>query len=207
MRLYAEQIQQIDKAIQPFVDKINVDEHSLLKFTQAFLDWRIITHVFTLIILIMVNGYNEETGEKLMNVAPETAKFWTIFWIFDWIGIPADITYGVLLNAAENGETWRYAANGRVQAATFSNLVYAGIGSIFGIVFNIVFQLVLWIYDLGTIDVSNAKIFEVMEMTFRNFFDNVFYEGFKPSIFFIPFYTLFGMALPYSLYIWNVMDD
>ena len=114
MRLYAEQIQQIDTVIQPVIDKINVDEHSLLKWTQAFLDWRIITHIFSLIVVILVNGYDEKTGEKIMNVTPETAKFWTIFWAFDWLGIPADITYGILLNAAENGETWRYAANGRV---------------------------------------------------------------------------------------------
>ena len=85
-----------------------------------------------------------------------------------------------------------------------ANLAISAIGSIFGVIFNIVWQLVLCIQDIITFDFKSVDMWTIMEVTARNSFENIFYEGFKPAIFFMPFYSMFAMALPYAFYIFDV---
>ena len=44
----------------------------------------------------------------------------------------------------------------------------------------------------------------VMDLTVKNSIENIFYEGFKPALFFAPFYSMFYMALSYVIYIYDV---
>ena len=85
-----------------------------------------------------------------------------------------------------------------------ANLVISAIGSIFGIVFNILWQLVLWIKDIMEIDLAVVNYKDVLTLTAKNLIDNVFYEGFKPALLFLPFYSMFAMALPYAIYVFDV---
>ena len=207
MRLYAEQINQIEKTVEPVVDYINVlDENSLLKWVNSSLAWRIFGHFAVMIVFGLVVGKDAETGEKIMNVAPETEKFWGYFFLADWLTIPIDIFFGTIINGAKQGNTVALAENGYVQAGAFGSLTIAFFGTLFGLVFNLVWQLVLWLHDIQGIDIQTVNLFELMSISWSNFFDNIFYEGFKPAIFFLPFYTMLSMTVPYGLYIWNVTD-
>ena len=77
-------------------------------------------------------------------------------------------------------------------------------GTIFGVVFNLVWQLVLWIQDIMEIDLTTVDMWDVLKLTAGNFFENVFYESFKPALLFVPVYSLFALALPYAIYILDV---
>jgi hypothetical protein len=85
-----------------------------------------------------------------------------------------------------------------------ANVAITAIGTIFGLVFNLVWQLVLWLQDIISIDLTVTDMWGVLDLTARNFFENIFYEGFKPAVLFVPVYTMFAMALPYALYIYDV---
>ena len=102
MRLYAEQINQIEDAVEPVIDYINVlDNNTLLKWVNSTLAWRIFGHVASLIIFVLAAGKDKDTGEKIMNVAPETEKFWGMFLLVDWLTIPVDILFGTIINGAK----------------------------------------------------------------------------------------------------------
>jgi hypothetical protein len=53
----------------------------------------------------ITNGYNEKTGEKIINVAPETAKYYGILFLLNLLGLPVDIAYFGFLNIAKEGNT------------------------------------------------------------------------------------------------------
>ena len=84
-------------------------------------------------------------------------------------------------------------------------LVISGLGSVFGIVANLVWQGMLWIEDFKNLP-SGSTMWDAFRVTFANFFDNLIWEGFKPAIFFIPVYAMFGVALPYVFYVYDVSD-
>ena len=153
---------------------------------------------------MITNGYNQETGEKIMNVAPETAKYYGILALLNAIGLPLDIAYFGFLNIAKEGNTQAIAQDKVTQIVAIANVAITAVGTLFGIVFNIVWQLVLWIQDIIEIDLTVTDMWGVLELTARNFFENVFYEGFKPALLFLPVITMFSMALPYSFYIYDV---
>ena len=69
-----------------------------------------------------------------------------------------------------------------------------------------VWQLVLWVDDLKAIDMSTTDMWGVMDITWKNFFGNTFYEGFKPALLFVPFYSMLALALPYVMFIYDVTD-
>jgi hypothetical protein len=53
-------------------------------------------------------------------------------------------------------------------------------------------------------DLTTTDMWTIMELTARNLIENIFYEGFKPALFFVPVYLSFAMALPCAFYIFNV---
>ena len=85
-----------------------------------------------------------------------------------------------------------------------ANVAITTVGTIFGIVFNLVWQLVLWLQDLMNIELTVTDMWVVLGLTARNFFENIFYEGFKPALLFVPVYSMFALALPYAIYIYDV---
>ena len=74
----------------------------------------------------------------------------------------------------------------------------------FGVLFNMVWQVALWIQDIQAVDFSTMSTQALMKLTFDNLIDNVIYEGFKPTILFVPFYSMLAMALPYAFYVYDV---
>ena len=124
--------------------------------------------------------------------------------ILNLVGLPADFAYSVFLNA-EDGNTKAVAQAPLTQVVAILNLVLSAIGSIFGIASNITWQLILWIKDIMEIDLAVVNFGDAMLLTAKNFIDNVFYEGFKPSLLFVPFYSMFlFMAVPYAIYVLDV---
>ena len=72
---------------------------------------------------------------------------------WNFSGLPADVANLVFLNA-EDGNTKAVAQDPVTQVVAILNLVLSAIGSIFGIVSNIVWQLMLWIKDIMEIDLA-----------------------------------------------------
>ena len=153
---------------------------------------------------MITNGYNQETGEKIMNVAPETAKYYGILALLNAIGLPLDIAYLGFLNIAKEGNTQAIAQDKTTQIVAVANVAITAVGTIFGVVFNLVWQLVLWLQDIMNIDLTVTDMWGVLSLTARNFFENIIYEGFKPALLFVPVYSMFAMALPYAIYIYDV---
>ena len=153
---------------------------------------------------MVVSEKDGKTGEKFMNVAPETIKYWGILFALNFAGLPLDGAYASFLNLAKDGNTQALAQDWRVQIVAVGTLAVTAIGSLLGVVFNIVWQLVLWIQDISTLDFTILDMWSVLELTAKNLFDNVFYEGFKPALLFAPVYGMFAVALPYAIYIYDV---
>ena len=139
-----------------------------------------------------------------MNVAPETIEYWLILAILNAVGLPLDAAYASFLNLAKDGNTQALAQDWRVQIVAVGALAVTAVGSLLGFVFNIVWQLVLWIQDIATLDFTTLDMWAVLELTAKNLFDNVIYEGFKPALLFVPVYGMFAVALPYAIYMYDV---
>ena len=177
-----------------------------MKWANQALGFRFLSQFITLILFAWTNGKDPETMQYELNLAPETRDYYGILALFNFIGLPFDIVYASIMNLAKDGNTEAFADQAGIQAYAIATAIISGLGSLFGLVFNMVWQLALWIDDLKHLDLSNTDMWGVMRITFINFFDNVFYEGFKPAIFFIPVYSMFALALPYAFYVYDVSN-
>ena len=138
-------------------------------------------------------------------LAPETRAYWAVLWLFNLVGLPFDITYSSLLNLAKGGDTAALADQDATQVFAIVTLVLSGLGSIFGVVANFVWQGMLWIEDFKNLP-TGSTMWDAFSLTFYNFFDNIIYEGFKPALFFVPVYSMLAVALPYIFYVYDVSD-
>ena len=73
--------------------------------------------------------------------------------ITNLFGLPADVANLFFLNA-KDGNTKAVAQDPVTQVVAILNLVLSAIGSIFGIMSNIVWQFMLWIKDIMEIDLA-----------------------------------------------------
>ena len=192
-----------DLFVEPALQLIQ-DASLAFKWANGALLFRILSQFVTVVAYVLVSGYDEKSGEKIMNVAPETIKYWGNLAILNAVGLPLDIAYASFLNLAKDGNTKAFAEDWRVQIVALGTLAVTAVGSLLGVVFNIVWQLVLWIQDISTLDFTTLDMWFVLELTAKNLFDNVFYEGFKPALLFAPVYGMFAVALPYAIYIYDV---
>ena len=204
MRLYAESINQVKQSLEPELEKINIDNNTLLKIVQYTLFEKLFSHLFSFTSFILTNARDKDGKKSWLNVSSQTSQFWTAFWMVDWLTIPADIFFALLLNSAANGESWIVAAESSVQAWSIGIAIVSFIASTFGITFNSVWQLILWNEDIDTLSTQTEDMFGTMGTAFIKYFENVWGNGFKPALLFTPIYALFAMSLPYSIFIWNV---
>ena len=138
-------------------------------------------------------------------LAQETRTYWALLWLFNLVGLPFDVTYSSLLNLAKGGDTVTLANQDATEVFALATLVISGLGTIFGVVANLVWQGFLWVEDLKNLP-SGSTMWDAFSLTFYNFFDNIIYEGFKPAIFFVPVYSMLAVALPYAFYVYDVSD-
>ena len=192
-----------DLFVEPVLELIE-DASLAFKWANGALIFRLLSQFVTAFTFGLVSGKDEKTGEKFMNVAPETIEYWAILAILNAVGLPLDIAYASFLNLAKDGNTQAFAQDWRVQIVAVGALAVTAVGSLLGVVFNIVWQLVLWIQDISTLDFTTLDMWAVLELTAKNLFDNVFYEGFKPALLFAPVYGMFAVALPYAIYMYDV---
>ena len=106
-----------------------------------------------------------------MNVAPETAKYYGILALINVFGLPLDIAYLGFLNIAKEGNTQAIAQDKTTQIVAVANVAITAVGTIFGVVFNLVWQLVLWLQDIMNIDLTVTDMWGVLSLTARNFFE------------------------------------
>lgn len=144
-----------------------------------------------------------------MNVHPETAILYTITAFLNLIGLPADMAYFVFLNTAKDGITQAIAQNTLVQIVAFGNLAISALGCLVGVLANLLSYFAFWgvpfmqvVLAILWLDTSyNRKIDDLIN---RTIFLYMYEWGFKLSIFFMPFYSMFSMALSYAMYIVDV---
>ena len=68
--------------------------------------------------------------------------------ILNLIGLPADFFYSMILFLRNENEIEVYAKNMFVQIFAFANFMFFGLLSTFGIVFTILFQVNIWLYNI-----------------------------------------------------------
>ena len=95
-----------DTRVRPILDIIE-DSSLALKWANSALVIRILSQIATGFMWGATSDSfrDVETGEKLMNVAPETSKFYSNLALLNAFGLPFDVTYTTFLNAAEGGNT------------------------------------------------------------------------------------------------------
>ena len=114
MRLYAESIKQVKQSLEPELEKINIDNNTLLKIVQYALFEKLFSHLFSFTSFILTNARDKNGQKSWLNVSSQSSQFWTAFWMLDWITIPIDIFFALLLNSAMNGESWIVAGESSV---------------------------------------------------------------------------------------------
>ena len=99
-----------DIFLEPAIELIE-DASLALKWSNSALSVRFLSQFVSVFMFAITNGYDEKTGEKIMNVAPETAKYYGILFLLNLLGLPVDIAYFGFLNIAKEGNTQAIAQN------------------------------------------------------------------------------------------------
>ena len=194
-----------DLIIEPVIEILE-DQSFVMKWANQALGFRVLSQFATFFTFIWTNGKDAETGLYTMpSLSSDTRNYWAFLALFNLIGLPFDIVYSSILNLAVNGDTASLAQEDGIKIFAIATLVLSGLGTVFGIVANLVWQIVLWSQDIQQIS-STANMWDVLGIVFLNFFDNIIYEGFKPAIFFIPVYSMLNLALPYVFYIYDTSN-
>ena len=102
-----------DIFVTPVIELIE-DASLALKWTNSAVVIRLLSQFATMILWAFTNGVDQKTGEKIIDVAPETAQYYGILALVNLFGLPLDITYISFLNAAKDGNTQAVAQDATV---------------------------------------------------------------------------------------------
>ena len=67
MRLYAESIKQVKQSLEPELEKINIDNNTLLKIVQYALVEKLSSHCFSFISFILTNARDKDGKKSWLN--------------------------------------------------------------------------------------------------------------------------------------------
>ena len=143
----------IDTFAEPFKEVLE-DRSLVLKVSNGCVLFRFFSQIATFILGLLTYVKNPETGEKALDVAPETEENYRKVAGQNLAGLPQDATYAVLLNFAKDGNTKAVAQKKATQIVAIGNLVLDAIGSVVATLLTIGLQLVKLITDIMGIDMA-----------------------------------------------------
>ena len=119
------------------------------------------------------------------------------------------MAYFLFLNTAKDGNTQAIAQNTLVQILAFGNLAISALGCLVGVLATLFSYFAFWGIPfmqvvLGILWLSTSTNGMIDDLFNRTIFLYMYEWGFMLNIFFMPFYSMFSMALSYVIYIVDV---
>ena len=140
----------------------------------------------------------------ITKVDPETVDFYNGLAYLNMLGLPVDMAYFLFLNTAKDGNTEAFAQNTLIQIGAFGNLAISALGSLAGVLFNAFMQLRYWILAISKLFLQPQNFAYEGEWLVKYIINYWYEDGFLYTLAFVPFYSMFAMALPYAIYIVDV---